>query len=1444
MDVTAAPSWDSGLVPNKENLAAASWAKFAQMNVSSAVAASTEAKTISGTEPGEVYWRGLLAMHPPVRRLAAWERVPTAAKSQRFPATIMKRVALSSPGEQSPYNMRASTEARSTADAPSSWRMKLLHRPWDGLKQHEGFRGGPLTEASMTSLRMQSRVAVANALLAQAGAAKPPTSDSEYRIVPVKRSLGHISVGITERMMPGNRLPTYIEIRPLLEKAEADGVTEIDLTKASYAHSAEILHNLHHNPRQHLAAHGLPDLSCITDHTEPSSPPVMSPPRSTSGAKSPTKRDPIPSSPLQSCKRLKATKVDLLPASSPKAEPSPTKSASPPATPLKEVLVTPKLAITPSAFNASHSSRSVIEEDTPRHEDASFMSAHRASSIFSFSQRIESSPIKPATASPNKRPWSAVSTPQTAIQQPAMTFQFPPHGLDWPTFDSPAQHTESGPSPTKMDRPVAPTPSKWNRCEFPSTPLPASPNAFSRIDTPKLKFDTSVLETGSPPFQYGGLDSPAFPADLSGLQAGSHFQLPEFSFASSPIPFDTPDAGTMDISNTPNESKRLKNLFDGRRRQSEPLHRNTSKVQKRRRTASPEKLAQKVAAATESESLTFTPTKSAVDAAQEGPVKNVQTPRTPGTSALAIETAAPDANDVETGTPSIHVTPAAEQTSTAVQTETTQANSTPGVLNIDVRENPDIFGIHRQDHAVNRLAQMADTDCDGHAKVNVSQENGRLIVRFKLPAEYASIFPDSQGCDDSHFTTSPSVVSSSPRIQFGNAQSTPDAPGEIPPLSYTNPTRPIRSSPLKQSPVTRSPAEPQSVGRSALWGSNSSEADPDATYIVPSFESPVKMSTRGPLDVLQAETPLRSQGISELQSPGLSILDTPTMTGVGVANRDTPDHLRFSMIGTPSQDGALSQTPMTASQTPLNFQSPGLSILETPTMSGIGVVNRDTPDHLRFSPEPFIPGTSSFQIEYTPTASSSADQTARTAKSPTSTSKPKVPMATMEIASPKATTLDIAESDAIHQVPEDAPSVGSPRTPPPADIMESTTPTSSPPLNLAFTPVNQHTPRRESPKASPEAASIIIEANTRTTAPAEEEPEREVPSVPIVAASPARVVDDDSPGREYMREFIKRSKPRRLSTLESGSPVAQPAERMPLGAKSPNTASPQKGKRKADDSRENESPIKKSIESAPKRTRRTVRAPKNKGAKDIDELAANGPEDDADNQEDDADVDSAPTTRRSSRLRVLGNGTSANSRSTIPTPIKLRQGSRGSAVGPANATIRNEQQDLMHQTRLNTRRNKGNAEYPAQVLARRSQELQEDEQVQETTGEQSKVVKDRKNVVWKEPLEAYQEQAKKGKAAAKPADKPAPKTSGKILTKTAENTAPNSTEKTWSKSTEKAAPKTTEKATSKTIEKTAPKTTQQSSGIAKPRKTAAAKKADAVEARPQRVTRSRARTQA
>jgi hypothetical protein len=91
---------------------------------------------------------------------------------------------------------------------------------------------------------------------------------------------------------------------------------------------------------------------------------------------------------------------------------------------------------------------------------------------------------------------------------------------------------------------------------------------------------------------------------------------------------------------------------------------------------------------------------------------------------------------------------------------------TPGTyqpVDIDVRKNPDIFAVQpAEDTEIIPIATLAnlarEISQSENSNVFITRENGRLIVRFKLPTNYSQLF-------DSSLTVTPQVASSTQKIE-------------------------------------------------------------------------------------------------------------------------------------------------------------------------------------------------------------------------------------------------------------------------------------------------------------------------------------------------------------------------------------------------------------------------------------------------------------------------------------------------------------------------------------------------------------------------------------------------------------------------------------------------------------------------------------------------------
>lgn len=482
-------------------------------------------------------------------------------------------------------------------------------------------------------------------------------------------------------LVGGYRLRGYDQVWHIVLRTIHSDTRQVNLKAAAIAEVSSNLQELRRDPRKHIAHQGAPELSDIADVTEPeSSLALMRPPSLPADAKSPTKREPQPSSPIKA-RRLSDTMVPLPPASSPRTEPSPTKSASPPSTPYVDTPAPRKIVATSPSLKATAATAAVT--GSPRREE---------------------SPTK-GEKSTSPSPFALSSSPP--------------------------------------DRPVAPTPSRWNR-QDPSTPL----TGLSERRGSGLGLVDSI-----PPA------TPALPpSTLRGIDAGEgevfNFGCTSSSFTALPM------SGSLAASGG---SRRSSGSSKGGRRKSEPLIRSLQRSRTGGRPSlSPEKLS----------SYATSPGADTAGGSRRGGVHTPDMANTPDISSGSFETPALSWGKLTGRQPApIRETPKISR----------------AVFNVDARQNPDIFGgaqsVGHAVSAVDHLAKIAEERCGGAARVVIEQAMDKLFVRFKLPLEFASKFAESQRHDESRFTVTPSAISSSPRVRFpaqpmnvGN-ESSPATPG-------------------------------------------------------------------------------------------------------------------------------------------------------------------------------------------------------------------------------------------------------------------------------------------------------------------------------------------------------------------------------------------------------------------------------------------------------------------------------------------------------------------------------------------------------------------------------------------------------------------------------------------------------------------------------------------
>lgn len=843
-----------------------------------------------------------------------------------------------------------------------------------------------------------------------------------------------------------------------------------------------------------------------------------------------------------------------------------------------------------------------------------------------------------------------------------------------------------------IQRPGAPTPSRWDRTEAPA----------GQIETPQPSAESCTASKG--PLGLMG----SIPATIASPQ---HTPPSWRKFKHMPLP----KTNAFQFSDAPFEDTQASDhysVFGGKsdRRRSEPLLQHLLKDQARRFSASPQKFF--------AGSDRFDETQAA---GPSTPVRPKRVSIGPDFRKLSID------GDFYTPLPAYFRSNLVRGPS--------NVNDTPanrnGVYNIDMRENLDIFGVHRtaaaQEDSIKELGGIAEDRSGGSPQAVTTHVDGTPVVQFKLPAKCTSILPDSQGQDELHLTTTPLAVSSSssPRVRCRRHH------GPSPGLSAE-------------------PAIPEE-------SSNGHEDFGDATYKSPNptkFDETQSESTR---KVIESDVlPLQPRA------------DDARAFGAGVAmSTHLADVLPSPAKGTTSpgdDDGTLivddfdgssfeERAAETAAEMALPCRSEGdahdestliltptrqlqREALEAPSSSIISDVTFEpafqTPTfgHIDFSP-------TKGRTPNTPTTRSRAAAISRNicgTQSPRTEAESERSMTT--------TTLKEAPQPVVTAAPETTP----------------TPPASFTPVNKPSATISTRKPAEDSSSNEPEGA---------------QQPDAQLEISAVAAPQPAKIQYDDSPGRDFMYDFIRRSKPKRLTT-ETGSPVpgSGPAARVPLGAKSPNAGSPspRKEKRKADDGvPESGSPLKEELKQAEEPAAKKARTKAKPVKKAVTTTKKTSKQDTAAKDQVNETKETCKGTakpetsnsggaeeppRRSTRLRSQhSEREAAPLKSSIPTAIRLGRPAAGRASGgrAVNSAVRNEQVELTRQTSLNTRKNKGGAESVQKVLARFSEELSGGDS--DGSAMESKVSKTTKNVSWMDPIASHQ-QTPKAKATKTGATKP------------------------------------------------------------------------------------------
>ncbi|OPB46436.1 hypothetical protein A0O28_0065570 [Trichoderma guizhouense] len=1289
MDGTTSPGWGSGHEPVDNNLLPAAFVTF--------FPAAQEGKT-------EISWADNLVAQKPATILRAWCRVPVSAgpSTLRKGMTIMKRVGRVA-RVVAASRVAAEIEVAEDLEEAQQANRRRLNSFVPTVDAVLELVGEPLSRAEVASAVMRAKVDVANCYLHEeytdVSEQRNLAKQSQYtkKTVPLKRRFSNYSSVDFEYASGGNGYAIYSELHPILSRAMQSGVTEIDVNMASIAEAGVHLRSMSRNPRVLLAASGMPELSDIADDSEPSSVLTLEPNESMSDAKSPTKRastqSPSPTKGSKSFrKRLSDTIVRLLPGSSPRAEPSPIKPSSPP-TPSKDF------------ESPRQQTPSITIPKSPSASKSPLLSANSTPGVVRWSNRSsKESPFARWRPKRKSEPARLSTTPSSPRN-------------DSSTFDiSMEDNSIMFGSPVHQSRPNAPTPSKWSGL-LSSTP---SQKASSAAATPANDRASLGLVKSLPEWMQHN-KSPATLEKYDPSNIEFRPSSPSFTNSASWV-------------NVPTDSIEIERTKIVRRRKSEPLVRNMLKSHTLRRTSLSPQIRSRGAKPTIDEpafasdnSISRIPEHSQTSnlfnssATQSNTLINAATEQTRDMDAQDMQAQDMDAQDmlaqgVDPEDPHDFHRLSWDYKAQIEDMLRERRNAPPPVRHPDdVFDDPN--DRYRREsppphNPVERLARLAETGCYDKAGVRIAERGERLLVQFKLPIKYIEHFPQDSTAGRDPWRPDPQALYFQRKFPGETPSPEPRQRSEWSSSPLAEEESHLADKTLVVSDFGGSPSK-----RASLSAENEESHLVNETLVVTDFGSPVM--------------PLTSPGPEYFYPNNDSLIVSDF--GSPAKPSTSPDHedlypsdntLIVSDFATsPAKRGSSSrQSIATSSPAPASQKVPF-----TPADQFI------IPDYV----------TTSERKVYQPGMVYKPDMNSQPLVAPELPTIPELPVNSELVVNTDSSSLSdlentppLNESSALSIAIMAAENAGEQSAyadaePSPADSTTTNDPTSTSPIS--FTPVNQASAQKKA------ASPTLSNKQGSSTSPE--------------SGKPYPISHDDTPERDYLRDFIRRSKPRRLSTTETGSPIAiAPVQRQPLGARSPNMETQPKEKRKFESSEgeENENEPEAKPEPAAKRVRRVHRTtpPKPKPvatmnhsddedplAKDVAPTSVKTSDavDELANDEEQKEAPVPATSRRSSRLKTKP---SAIPKPSTPAPTKVGRGRPPNTLG----SVRNEQQDLVHQTRANTRRNKGNAEYPAQFLARHSEE-EEEEESQQDEAETSKAGRG-KSVVWKEPLASYQEEEK------------------------------------------------------------------------------------------------------
>ncbi|WXC58015.1 hypothetical protein SNK03_003913 [Fusarium graminearum] len=861
----------------------------------------------------------------------AWDRVPALSSNAKGKSRqIMKRVAVCTKRKQSqPFvllpqvNFVIPNTRESIAFDESLPRKVRRGTKFEPISREAAYSGKAMTHAFMLSELMMATINVANNFMYTSSCTsyedRRAARNGICQITPLKRRADVLNnepdVPVMLAPTGGNKLGFYYKVLPMIKRAYSRGMTEVDLTTGSMVKLSTSFLRRRRNPREHVAAFGVPDLSDIADESEPESPTVVREPVLKFESRSPAKRLARLANPFSKStsrgNRLAQGFVKLVPGLARGGFSTPVKSRSSPvpqtASPVYDYAVA-SLQYSPSA------------SDDEADDDAS--------------------------SSKEGSPEPAEDLPSSPVHSPGRTFRVPSE-FDSSSIagDESIQGPPSTPnqsSPVNFSRPVGPTPSRWNRPEptTPFTPIPQTATA------------ATPAETDSPIGLYALLapDTPKAPTCTYETLSGTD-----------PIDFGAPSAfesslSWMNTSATASEQARSQNVNHARRRRSEPLLLKSVLTQARRRSASPQKLRFKaddtfhdvisIASLfdlpTSDDSTVAEPTTAEPILAEHTAEPILAEPTAEPILAeptakpiLAEPTAEPIiAEDTEMSDTNVAVTrdvamddpvPIATTDDNVAETidhpvvHDQPAPTEQSIVEIDMRENPDIFGAHPSSPPapIQNLSRMADDACSGLAKVVVTEENGRLFVRFKLSAEYAHMFPASQGFEDNDLTLSPSAASSTPKAKSSHQLAITATP-----------------QPMSAKRVTRRQSAMTPLKRATMNATEAAQLRTPAPVTNPNHATP------------KFATPATGNADQTLAVSWSDVDDTPTQLNIrSQPTEPSPATPRFATPATGSADQTLAVSWSDVEDTPteLDFHSQHTEPSPaTPRFASPAVTNDDT----------------------------------------------------------------------------------------------------------------------------------------------------------------------------------------------------------------------------------------------------------------------------------------------------------------------------------------------------------------------------------------------------------------------------------------------------------------------------------------------------------------------